>query len=455
MTFHISPPGHSSPNKYMAEFLGTFVLVLTIGLNADGTFKVLSIASALVIMIFAMGPVSGGHFNPAVTLTVFINKKITIVDAVIYVISQILGAQAARGLVWQMKGGEFDFHPTYGSDAFPWQVFFAEFAYTTVLCYVVLNAACRKEPNPAFGLAIGLVVVAGGYSVGGISGGAFNPAVASTFHMSCLPVCLVAEFLASFLASLLFSLVYIEDEDGSKNVLTSRLWSEFIGTFVLVMTVGFNVMMGSPAGALSIGMSLTVMIFEDHGVSGGHLNPAVTSAISARSGSDRAGKSFELYAAVQLFAGFCAGAFSALVCGLNTEATAFHTLPFTAFHNTGNACIAEMIYTFVLCFVVLGIATVTYPASSAFNGLTVGLCVVAGGNAAGTFSGGHLNPAVSTGLLVASVMHGQTNWEAFAKYILSQIVGGLLAAGMFRAIFVNEFEMTNARELHEPLKDGA
>jgi len=439
MTFHINPEG--STNKYVAEFLGTFVLVLTIGLNVDGSFKVLSIASALVIMIFAMGPVSGGHFNPAVTLTVLLNKKIEIVDAIIYVISQILGAQAARGLVWQMKGGEFDFHPSYNT-AFPWQVFFAEFAYTTVLCYVVLNAACRKEPNPAFGLAIGLVIVAGGYSVGNISGGAFNPAVASTFNINCVPVCLVAEFLASFLASLLFSLVYDADEVASGKIgLRSQLMSEFIGTFVLVMTVGFNVMGASPAGALSIGMSLTVMIFEDHGVSGGHLNPAVTSAISARTGSDRAGKSFELYALVQLLAGLCAGAFSALVCGKTT---------FIAFQNSGNACIAEMIYTFVLCFVVLGIATVKQPASSAFNGLTVGLCVVAGGNAAGSFSGGHLNPAVSAGLLVASLIDGQMPWEAFAKYILSQIVGGILAAVMFRAIFVKEF-ITEARERHEKL----
>merc|ERR1719367_369715 len=140
-------------------------------------------------------------------------------------------------------------------------------------------------------------------------------------------------------------------------------------------------------------MCLACMIFGDGGVSGGNYNPAVTLAILLRGATDAL--TAGAYVATQLVAGACASVFYWYVTGKGTSLGPGKDKDLMA------AGVAELVFTFVLTFVVLGIATVKSPASAQFNGLTVGLCVVAGGNAAGAISGGSLNPAVTLGLFVA------------------------------------------------------
>ncbi len=167
--------------KYVTEFIGTFFLVLTVtcavGLNAP--LAPLGIGAALMVMVFAGGHISGGHYNPAVTLAVMLRGKIAMSDALPY-----WGAQMVAGVVgalfgrWLVPGVAKAAAAPTGERLLAAGV--AEILFTFALAYVVLNVATSKDhPNNSFyGLAIGFTVAAGAVAVGPISGGAFNPAVA-------------------------------------------------------------------------------------------------------------------------------------------------------------------------------------------------------------------------------------------------------------------------------------
>src|ERR1700716_3350306 len=193
--------------KYLAEFIGTFFLVLTIGCtvvgHGAGPLAPLAIGTALMVMIFAGGHISGGHFNPAVTLGVWLRGKCETKDVVPYMIFQIMGAVLAASVVKFLKGG---------AAVAPLQpatvpALLAEFLFTFALVYVVLNVATAKgtSGNSFYGLAIGFTVLVGAFSVGNISGGAFNPAVAVGISLMKLSSCgniwiyLVAEFAGAAL----------------------------------------------------------------------------------------------------------------------------------------------------------------------------------------------------------------------------------------------------------------
>src|SRR5437870_1688086 len=166
--------------KYIAEFIGTFFLVLTVGCTvipaAAGVIPALAIGATLMVMIFAGGHVSGGHFNPAVTLAVFLRGKCPATDVVPYWVAQIAGAALAAGVVIFVKGVSAE----APSDPAVLKALIVEFLYTFALAYVVLNVATAKGTagNSFYGLAIGFTVMAGAYAVGPVSSAAFNPAVA-------------------------------------------------------------------------------------------------------------------------------------------------------------------------------------------------------------------------------------------------------------------------------------
>lgn len=165
--------------KYLVEFIGTFFLVLTIGmvvLGGRGDFASLGIAAVLTVMIYAGGHISGAHYNPAVTLAVLIRGRITAGEAIGYMIVQIIGGAAGALLVTYFMAKLPEVLPQGNS----FRAVLAEFLGTFALAYVVLNVATSKETagNSYYGLAIGFTVMAMAYSFGSISGGAFNPAVA-------------------------------------------------------------------------------------------------------------------------------------------------------------------------------------------------------------------------------------------------------------------------------------
>lgn len=179
------PAGASQHNdqvemkKYLTELIGTFFLVLTIGLVvADGTpLGAIAIGAILMVMVYLGGHISGAHYNPAVTLAVLMRGAMPKGDIVPYLIAQVIGAIAAA-LVSLWIVGE-TFAPAPAGDATVVGTLLVEFFFTFALALVVLNVAVAEETkgNSYYGLAIGFTILAAALAGGPISGGAFNPAV--------------------------------------------------------------------------------------------------------------------------------------------------------------------------------------------------------------------------------------------------------------------------------------
>ena len=159
---------------YVMEFMGTFFLVFAVGLTGNP----LAIGLMLAVMIYAGGHISGAHYNPAVTLAVWLRGKLDAKEVAPYWLSQIAGAFAAALIIYLFT--EKTFAPVPAEGLAVWKAVTAEVICTFALATVVLSVATARklEGNYIYGLAIGLTVTACAYCVGSISGGAFNPAVA-------------------------------------------------------------------------------------------------------------------------------------------------------------------------------------------------------------------------------------------------------------------------------------
>jgi aquaporin Z len=198
--------------RYVTEFIGTFFLVLTVGCSVigrgPGVIPPLAIGAALMVMVYAGGHVSGGHYNPAVTLGVFLRGRCEAKDVVPYWVSQIVGAGLAALAVGYLRGpaGQAPMVPPVGP------ALLAELLFTFALVYVVLNSAtaAKTAGNSFYGLAIGFTVMVGAFSVGDMSGGAFNPAIAvgvsamGLVAWSSLWIYLAADLAGGAAAAMLF-----------------------------------------------------------------------------------------------------------------------------------------------------------------------------------------------------------------------------------------------------------
>lgn len=166
-------------NKYATEFIGTFFLVFTIGMSValGAPLAAVAIGCVLMVMVYMGGPISGAHYNPAVTIAVYLRGKCAAADVVPYIAAQLLAAIAASAVVLYLKGEPFLVSP--GPDVPVLKSLLCEALFTFALVLVVLNVATsRRAPNNHYyGAAIGFTVLAGAVAVGGVSGGAFNPAV--------------------------------------------------------------------------------------------------------------------------------------------------------------------------------------------------------------------------------------------------------------------------------------
>eukprot|EP00747_Dinoflagellata_sp_TGD_P125988 gnl/TRDRNA2_/TRDRNA2_174230_c4_seq36.p1 gnl/TRDRNA2_/TRDRNA2_174230_c4~~gnl/TRDRNA2_/TRDRNA2_174230_c4_seq36.p1 ORF type:complete len:458 (-),score=98.30 gnl/TRDRNA2_/TRDRNA2_174230_c4_seq36:49-1422(-) len=448
-------------SKYVSEFLGTFLLVFTVGCNVikgQPNWAPLSIASVLMVSIYALGGVSGANFNPAVSLALGLSKKLSWKDVGIYIAVQLVAGIAAGFAYFLMLGEVFNLAPAKGFNW--WSAALVEILFTMMLCLVVLNVAASKAhagKNEFYGLAIGFVIVAGGYGAGHISGGCFNPAVAfgidvSSAHLGFGWALAYTGFevLGAALAAFLFRVCRPEDFDEAvteqnindyKYQLATKLCSEFLGTYFLVLTVGLNVIGGSPAGAYSIAAALMCMIYALGSCSGAHFNPAVTVAILL-SGRDKCSvPDAAAYIGTQLVG----GVLGALTYVLMEGGKSFPLGP-GASYGWAAAGVAEVVFTFVLCFVVLAVAT-TKNSLTEYFGLAIGSCVTVGGFAIGAVSGGSLNPAVSVGISTSALRdHSGKFWHC-AVYIVFELLGAGIAAGMFRLTHKSEYEDDSTKPL--------
>ena len=193
--------------KYITEFIGTFFLVLVVGLTGNP----LAIGAVLMVMIYAGGHISGGHYNPAVTLAVLIRHRIQPGEAAVY-----MGSQLAGGFVAALLVGVFRELPLVADQPIDiTKALIAEILGTFALAYVVLNVATAKANagNSYFGLAIGFTVLAMAYCFGAFSGGAFNPAVAvgasvmNAFEWSNIWIYILGCFAGAALAAIVFNAI--------------------------------------------------------------------------------------------------------------------------------------------------------------------------------------------------------------------------------------------------------
>jgi aquaporin Z len=213
--------------NYLAEFIGTFFLVFTVGLNVlqNVALAPVSIGAILLVMVFAGGSVSGAHYNPAVTLAVFLSQSKTgkadtqksALDAFVYVVVQCLAALAAAGTYYWVLGATFTLKP--GNGFGPFEAGFAELLFTTALVFVVLNCALTQqdELNQYYGLAIGFTLMSAAFAIGPVSGCCLNPALAvgaMSMHyihtgsgMEFFPLYLIVPLVAGGLASGVFRVV--------------------------------------------------------------------------------------------------------------------------------------------------------------------------------------------------------------------------------------------------------
>ena len=197
--------------KLAVEFIGMFMFVFTVGMATNkagaGALAPLAIGSLLMVMVFAGAHISGGHYNPAVSTAVFVRGRMTANEYRGYMITQFVAAILA-GLTVRVVGG----HEANANVAGAGRMLIAEFLFTFALCWVVLNVATARgtEGNSFYGLAIGFTVVVGAFAVGGISGGAFNPAIAlgamvtGLFKWSNIWIYLIADFLGGAAAAYAF-----------------------------------------------------------------------------------------------------------------------------------------------------------------------------------------------------------------------------------------------------------
>jgi len=438
-------------SSLLAEFVGTYLLILTVGCNVlsqNPHWGGVSIACVLMVSIYALGSASGANFNPAVSVALGLAGKMDEgwkqVGA--YCVVQVVGALCAAGTYSALFGATFNLGPT--TNFAWWQAMLCELLYTFMLVFVVLNTAASKKlggKNQFYGLAIGWVIVAGAYGPGAVSGGCFNPAVAIAIDTASIAMgfgwCLVYasfEFIGAALAVFAFWLMRPE-ERGDGEVpesygLQSKLVGEFIGTFVLVLTVGMNVLVASKAAAFSIAASLMCMIYAVGDVSGAHFNPAVTLAIL---GSGR-GKLLPADAGAYIGTQILAGIVGALTYEAVHSGITFPLGPGLCF-DWGSVAVAEIVFTAVLAFVVLCVATTDKNPAPQLTGFIIGMCITVGGLAIGQISGGSLNPAVSIGVATVRKLIGYGTFYTGLVYVLFEVIGAAVAVACFRLSYPEEY----------------
>ena len=212
--------------KLLTEFIGTFFLVFTIGgaVSSGSAIAPVAIGAVLMVMIYAGGHISGAHYNPAVSLAVLIRGRMSMREMIQYWIAQLIGGVLGATVSGVVTGKETATDMAPQMDITSSMPVLAELLGTFALAYVVLNVATAKGTagNSYYGLAIGFTVMAMAVAMGGISGGAFNPAVGigrgignlivgSGQHISKVWIYIVGPLIGGSLAGVAFK--YLNPED--------------------------------------------------------------------------------------------------------------------------------------------------------------------------------------------------------------------------------------------------
>jgi len=441
--------------KATVEFLGTFLLCFTITCAAGqaAPLAAVAIGSTLMCAIFAGGHISGAHYNPAVTLAVYIRGKCTLQEALAFWPAQFVAGFAGGGVGLLALPSSYPSggYPALGAGVSEGSAFLAELILTFALTHNILHVATsdKQANNSYYGLAIGWTVLSGAISVGSISGGCFNPAVAMLTVVngeasSELWVHIVGPLLGGFISGVVFRATRPSETtpeapgSGEASVLKEQREAlatyvlELIGTTLLSFTVACaaSPSISSPLAPLSIGAMLMTQVFMGGPVSGGHYNPAVSLGCLVRGATGFKPLTFAIYVVVQLVAGMLGGV---LARGVLDAPIGYPAV--AAGVEVGRAFVAELVATFFLVFVVLQSATNSKTGGNSFFGLAIGLTVAAMAISVGGISGGAFNPAVAMLGLVSDESLASSFWV----YFVAPPLGGLLAGCTFRIVSFDEF----------------
>ena len=159
--------------KLLMECIGTMFLMMAVAFTGNDP---IAAGLMLAIMVYSGGHLSGAHFNPAVSLAACMRGKLATGEMVQYMVAQLVGASLGWVVHRILMGGSTEPMPV--GDHVVWHGMLGEALLTFVLVTVVLNmTSSRSSGNPVGGLAIGFALAVGVMTIGGVSGGALNPAV--------------------------------------------------------------------------------------------------------------------------------------------------------------------------------------------------------------------------------------------------------------------------------------
>jgi len=479
---------------YVCEFFGTFALTLTVGCCAiygDKTWNATAVALCLMAAIYATGPISGGCLNPAVSVAFGCLGKLRWSTVVGYVVVQIIAGLAAGRLCGVMAGRSVPLGPL---PPFAWiHVLLIQGIYTTMLCLIAsicTPKVChpieweRPEDGVArdqfSALAIGFVVIAGGYAAGEISGNVyFNPAVAIGMKFTnpkdgigegflCALIGIIAGILSSFLVHIC-CIPEIRDHAESSNTqdhhlrFLDRAATEFLGAFLLALTVGLNVVLRTGVMPWSSGAALLSLTYSLDRCSDSGFNPAVLLAASLCGfGKGSLSESFA-YAFVQILAALSAGVLVSYLHSVGpTAGTRFGLGPGESYL-WGTTAVAEISFTCFLAYTIIVATTfrrVRREKASRLLALMSGGCLASAGLAIQAVTGGALNPAVALSIASEDVlfMSGKialppAELEGLPNHHFSdgvslacfELVGGFLAAAIFHTTHLRELRKTIVR----------
>jgi aquaporin Z len=221
-----------------------------------------------------------------------------------------------------------------------------------------------------------------------------------------------------------------------KEQLSEAFFSEFFGTFFLVLTVGLNVLQTAVLAPVAIGSILMVMIFATGSVSGAHFNPAVTVGVLAAGRQRIHPVDACFYIVAQLMGALTAGAVYWWVLGATFTLAPAELKGYTWI----DALVCEILFTAALVFVVLNVATTSEDSNNQYFGLAIGFTVMSSAFAIGGISGCSLNPAVTCGVMLTHLFHQGSGMTYFALYLCGPLLGALLAVGLFRGVRGAEYE---------------
>eukprot|EP00747_Dinoflagellata_sp_TGD_P163667 gnl/TRDRNA2_/TRDRNA2_182590_c0_seq1.p1 gnl/TRDRNA2_/TRDRNA2_182590_c0~~gnl/TRDRNA2_/TRDRNA2_182590_c0_seq1.p1 ORF type:complete len:529 (-),score=76.05 gnl/TRDRNA2_/TRDRNA2_182590_c0_seq1:55-1641(-) len=451
---------------YLAEFFGSFCLTMTFVCNTamgDPVWAVTSSAFVLTALMYAFAGVSAGSFNPSVNVALLLSSRTTPKVFGLSCLSQILGASAAGMLQGAFMTKELELGP---KDGFGWwEAMIVEIVYTAMTCFVYLSCAASRRNNPSndpngfIGLAMGLCSVAGGYAAQPISGAVLNPAIAIGLQLAEIGdkfmsgwgiMYLPYEIFGAFLGVAFFRVVrrretdatdWLEEDldlaDRAADSIFAQLSAEFIGTFFIVFTKGLTHLQKSRAEAWATAAAVGAVIYSIGGVSGGHLNPAVTLSVAASGKTAHTFKTAAFYAGVQVLSGLAASSLFTIVHHVST-------FPLWPDNDRPWATVAagEVVFTALICYVTLATLVVnpTVSKTKQKNCSPFAVCCsyTAGGCAVGQVSGGYFNPAVCLGVSVTHILEGGRFYQSFF-FLSYEILGAAIATMSFFITHFHEY----------------